>query len=83
MELYAAKRAGVHLTKVQGTSINKGEYLWVMLTDEVFPTPSAYEQCMRRRHQDQYTPYHYQVAKPGGEEAGAYASGSDGYLAGA
>jgi len=75
MELYAAKRAGVHLTKVQGTSINKGEYLWVMLTDEVFPTPSAYEQCMRRRHQDQYTPYHYQVAKPGGEEAGAYASG--------
>lgn len=79
MELYAAKRAGVHLTKVQGTSINKGEYLWVMLTDEVFPTPSACEQCMRRRHQDQYTPYHYQVAKPGGEEAGAYASCSDGY----
>ncbi|CAE7251110.1 unnamed protein product, partial [Symbiodinium necroappetens] len=33
-ELYTAKRADVNLTKVHGTSIKRGEYLWVILTEE-------------------------------------------------
>jgi hypothetical protein len=56
-ELYASFHAGVQITRCFG-SINEGEYTWVQLTDEVFSDDHAYEQTMRARHGNQYTPYY-------------------------
>lgn len=60
-ELYAARCAGLNLTKVHGSSIQRGEYLWVLITDELFSTRQRYEEVMRRRHGEQYTPHYHEA----------------------
>lgn len=61
LELYAASKAKVHLTKVHGGSIRNGQYMWVLITDETFKTEKEYEDTMRPKHDVQYTPFHYKA----------------------
>lgn len=64
-ELYAASRAGVKLTKIFGC-VNRGDYLYVKVTDQVFSSEQEYEEVMRETHGDRYTPF-YHTAKLQGE----------------
>ena len=61
LELYAASKAKVNLTKVHGGSITNGQYMWVLITEETFKTEKEYERTMRRKHGVQYTPFHYKA----------------------
>ena len=60
-ELYAVAKNGINLTKVDGSSIHKCEYLWVKITDELFSSYAAYEGTMRARHGEQFTPFYFQA----------------------
>ena len=60
LELYAASKAKVFLTKVHG-SIQKGQYMWVLITDQTFNTEKEYERTMREKHGDQCTPLYYKA----------------------
>jgi len=55
-ELYAAKKAGINLTRLNGASMRSGQYLWVEISDRVFDSMDDFERVMQPERGHQYTP---------------------------